>query len=140
VGFAGVRIRDFNQPGVLEIEREPFVTSGRDLVRAALRAEELDRLCADGCVSLATNCFNRKLYAKSSTGKQIAHSAWLEGQPLPQTAFLNGGTSTSRGTCRRDLPLAMLDGWSKSQSLQGSFSTWVLHLLPKRGYFFQVFH
>lgn len=69
-------------------------------------------------VSLATSCFNRKLYAKSSTGKQIAHSAWLEGQLLAQTAFLSRDTSTSSRTHRCDLPLAMLDRWRKKLESQ----------------------
>lgn len=36
---------------MLEIEGEPFVTSQKDLVRAALHAEEPDRLSADRCIS-----------------------------------------------------------------------------------------
>lgn len=51
MGFAGVRIRDLRHPRALEIEGETFMTSGMDLVRAALRVEELDGLCADGCIS-----------------------------------------------------------------------------------------
>lgn len=51
MGFAGVQIRDFRHPRVMETEGEPLVTSRKGLVRAALRVEELDRLCADGCVS-----------------------------------------------------------------------------------------
>lgn len=102
-----------------------------------MRRSQTGSLQIDALVSLATSCFNRKLYAKSSTGKQIAHSAWLEGQPLAQTAFLSRGTSTSCGTCCQDLPLAMLDGWNKSRSRKGSLSTWVLCLLPKWVYFSQ---
>lgn len=37
-------MRDFNHPRVLEMERELLVTSGKDLVGAALPVEELDRL------------------------------------------------------------------------------------------------
>lgn len=37
-------MRDFSHPRALEMEGEPFVTSGKDLVGAALPTEELGRL------------------------------------------------------------------------------------------------
>lgn len=37
-------MRDFSHPSALEMEGEPFVTSGRDLLGAALPVEEPDRL------------------------------------------------------------------------------------------------
>lgn len=37
-------MRDFSHPRALEMEGEPFVTSGKDLVGAALAVEEPGRL------------------------------------------------------------------------------------------------
>lgn len=77
------------------------MTSGKDLARAALLAEEPNRLCADGCVcqsawSLAVETenymLNQALGNKSHTQLGWKSSTW-------QAAFLSGGSSASNGTC-----------------------------------------